>query len=235
MTEDAIVEINEINMYERFRALLSEPYSVQPPIPKTFFQDVPGADGSLDLSTAISGRTIYERREIIMKFCCLQPSASWPGVLSEIMREFHGKEGKIIFGNDMGYYYIGRLSVSDYERNGEVGQFVITANADPYKYERSSSMDPWIWDTFNFETGVIREYSDLIVNGTETIVIHGTEKWIIPNFIVSGTINVMFEGNTYQLKAGTTKNYMIAIKPGKNYLQFSGNGVVSIDYRGGIL
>lgn len=233
--DEAIVEINGINMLKKFKALLSETYSVQPPELKSFYKEVPGADGSLDLSTAIAGRPTYERREITMHFTCIHPKDRWPGIISEILTEFHGKEGKIIFRDEPVYYYIGRMTVSDYERSGDVGKFTINMSADPYKYEILSSLEDWLWDTFDFETGIIREYGDIGVSGTETLMIEGTEKWVIPEFIVTGEISVAFEGKSHQLKAGTTKNYAIVIKPGKNELIFSGNGTVSVSYRGGVL
>lgn len=233
--DEAVVEINGINMFEHFKAPLAETYSVQPPEPKSFYQDVPGADGSIDLSTAISGRTTYERREIKMDFSCIQSVDKWPGIYSEILREFHGKEGKIIFHDDPGYYHIGRMSVSDYERTGEVGKFTIIANADPYKYEITSSLEDWRWDEFDFETGIIREYKDIRVEGEQRLTIYGTEKWIIPEFTVSGMISVTFMGKTYELKEGITKNYSIILKDEDNQLIFNGNGTVSVNYRGGIL
>lgn len=235
MLKEAIVTINDINMYERYRALMAEAYSVQPPAVKTAYKDVPGADGTVDLSTALSGRPIYERREITMKFSCAHHGENWPGVLSEILQNFHGKEGKIVFGDDPMYYYNGRMSVSDYERKSGVARFTITANADPYKYELRSSLEDWLWDELNFETGIIREYGNIKVEGTYTLMVYGTERWTIPELTVSGQVSVTFEKKTYELKEGTTKIYGIVIKNGENQLVFSGNGTVSVNYRGGVL
>ena len=52
------VSINGIDMLSTYRMALANRHCVQPPVPKTFYQDIPGADGSLDLSTAIAGRII---------------------------------------------------------------------------------------------------------------------------------------------------------------------------------
>lgn len=229
------VRINDIDMYETFKAPLAERHSVQPPVPKTFFQDVPGADGSLDLSTAISGRPTYERREITMTFNSLHAIENWPTVLTRILKEFHGKHGKIVFADEPDYYYVGRMTVSDYERNRDVGSFIISANAEPYKYEIYSSLEEWLWDPFNFETGVIRSYGKIIVNGEHKLMIPGTEKWVIPEFTATGSISLKFEGQNHVLTAGTTKIYGVVIKEGLNELFFSGKGTVSVDYRGGVL
>lgn len=222
-------------MFETYKAPLAERHSVQPPEPKTFFQDIPGADGSADLSEVISGRPTYKRREITMSFNCEQSESKWATVFSEIQRQFNGKEGKIIFEDDQDYYYIGRMSVTDYERNRKVGSFTISVNAEPYKYELLSSLEPWLWDPFNFVKGLIRNYAGISVNGSYTLTIPGTEKWIIPQFIVTGSLSVTFEGVTHQLAAGSNKIYSIAVKEGDNILTFTGTGTVSVDYRGGIL
>lgn len=229
------VTINGIDMFKTYHAPLKELHSVQPPALKSFFQDVPGGDGSVDLSTANSGRPTYERREITMNFKCEMPMNRWTTTMSEILRNFHGKEGKVIFEDEPDYYYIGRMEVSDYERVVQTGAFVITVNAEPYKYELSSSLEPWRWDSFNFKTGIIRSYGSLQVDGERELIIPGRERWAIPEIEVTGNLSLTFRGVTYQLKEGKNKLYDVVIKTGENRLIFTGSGTVSVNYRGGIL
>lgn len=229
------VQINGIDLFSIYRSVLTEKHSVQPPVLKSFFRDIPGADGAADLSTVISGRPTYERRQITMNFQSEYAENQWAAMFSEIMKEFHGKEGKIIFGDNPDYYYFGRMEVSGYERIRTTGKFTITANADPYKYEMTSSLEPWRWDSFNFRNGIIRSYGKITVNGSKILNIHGLERWVVPVFIVEGNVRVSFEDRTYDLKPGTSKIYAIAIKPGENILKFDGTGTVSVDYRGGKL
>lgn len=229
------VTINGIDMFKTYHAPLKELHSVQPPALKSFFQDVPGGDGSIDLSTANSGRPTYERREITMNFKCEMPMNRWTTTMSEILRNFHGKEGKIIFEDEPDYYYIGRMEVSDYERVVQTGAFVITVNAEPYKYELSSSLELWRWDSFNFKTGIIRSYGSLQVDGERELIIPGRERWVIPEIEVTGNLRLIFRGVTYQLKEGKNKLYDVVIKTGENRLIFTGSGTVSVNYRGGIL
>lgn len=229
------VKINGVDMFQTYHAPLRELHSVQPPELKSFFQDVPGGDGSIDLTETNTGRPTYKRREITMKFQCEMPMKQWPSTVSKILSKFHGKEGKIIFEDNPDYYYVGRMAVSDYERVVQTGIFTITANAEPYKYELLSSLEPWRWDPFNFRTGLIRSYGNLNVNGTRELIIPGTERWVIPEMEVTGSLSLTFEGTTYPLKAGRNKLYDVVIKAGANRLMFTGNGSVSVNYRGGIL
>lgn len=229
------VSINGIDMLSTYRMALANRHCVQPPVPKTIYQDIPGADGSLDLSTAIAGRMIYERRVITLNFGCGYPMDKWPEVFSEILRNFHGREGKLTFNDDPMYYYAGRMTVSEYSRARTFGTFTISVNADPYKYELTASDEDWLWDSFSFEKGVIRDYKELEVNGSLSLTVPGTQRWVIPEITVSASMTVSYEGKNHELKQGTNKIYDIVIKEGENMLMFTGTGTVTISYRGGIL
>lgn len=229
------VSINGIDMLSTYRMALANRHCVQPPVPKTIYQDIPGADGSLDLSTAIAGRIIYERRVITLNFGCGYPMDKWPEVFSEILQNFHGREGKLIFDDDPMYYYTGRMTVSEYSRARTLGTFTISVNADPYKYELTASDEDWLWDSFSFEKGVIRDYKDLEVKGSLPLNVPGTQRWVIPEITVSSAMTVSYDGKDYELKQGTNKIYDIVIKEGENMFMFTGTGTVTISYRGGIL
>lgn len=229
------VSINGIDMLSTYRMALANRHCVQPPVPKTIYQDVPGADGSLDLSTAIAGRMVYERREITLNFGCGYPVGKWPEVFSEILQNFHGREGRLIFDDDPMYYYAGRMTVSGYSRIQTLGTFTISVNADPYKYELTASDEDWLWDPFSFETGIIRDYKELRVDGSLSVSIPGTQRWVIPEITASNDLTITFEGKSYELKPGINKIYGIVIKEGENQLVFAGNGTITISYRGGIL
>ena len=121
-------------------------------------------------------------------------------------------------------------------------KIVIDYNADPYKYEIFSSLEPWLWDPFNFNTGIIREYGDLKVNGELELTIVGTRKPVVPAITVSNdgfaTMLVYFNNSLtpIELTAGTTSRVLnIVIKEGLNTIRFVGHGSVSVDYRGGRL
>lgn len=125
------VSINGINMLKTYKMALKERHCVQPPEPKTLYQDIPGADGSLDLSTAISGHMVYSRRKITLNFGCGYEIDRWAGIFSEILRLFHGKNGKLIFDDDPDYYYYGRMTISKYSRVQTLGTFTITVERNP--------------------------------------------------------------------------------------------------------
>jgi hypothetical protein len=114
-------------------------------------------------------------------------------------------------------------------------------DCDPYKYDRFSSLEDWEWDSFNFETGVIRDsYKDIKVAGnTVQKFIEGsampvTLKCIVSN--VTGSANfVACNGKAYSLKEGENRFPDVLIGEEGVDLYFTGTYTVSINYRGGSL
>lgn len=204
------------------------------PEAKTNSADIPGADGVLDLTEAM-GPVRYKNRELQMVFDVPGTPDKWHNITSMIANHLHGQRLKVILDTDPYYYYIGRLSLDSGKSNYLINQITISGDMDPYKYELQSSMEDWLWDPFNFRTGIIRNYKNLNVSGSRTVNIIGRRKPIVPTIITNAAMAVTYLGKRYELQAGEQKVYGIMITEGANYLVFSGEGTVSIDYRGGIL
>lgn len=130
---------------------------------------------------------------------------------------------------------LGRVTVNALESDRKTATISLKAVCDPYKLEITGSLDDWLWDTFNFETGIIRDYKALPVDGTLTLTIPGTRRPCIPTITASSAMTATFGGKEYALTAGDNRISGICITEGDNVLTFAGNGTVSIDYRGGRL
>ena len=212
---------------------------ISPPNPKTVYIDIPGSDGVIDLTESLTGDVKFENRTIKCEFIVLDARNRWSNIYSEIMDFLQGQLMKVIFDEDPTFYYIGRLKVNEWKSDKATSTITIEGNVEPYKLEMFSSLEDWEWDLFNFETGIIREYESIRVDESLTFTIEGRRKAVVPSFIVQsddGTgLNVVFDGTTYHLPDGTSKVLNIIIKDGINTLYFTGNGMVSIDYRGGRL
>lgn len=209
-----------------------------PPNVKTVKVDIPGADGILDMTESLTGEVQYNNRTGSLEFQ-VENRSRWYDVYSDIMDYMHGQQMKAILDDEPVYYYKGRFSVNEWKSDKYRSKIVINYDVEPYKMEKFSSLEDWEWDTFNFETGIIREYDNLRVDGTLAFTIPGTRKSVIPAYTVvsdDGTgLKVKFNGLMYDLPDGTTRVVNIVIKSGENILEFIGSGTVSIDYRGGRL
>lgn len=216
-----------------------------PPSPKTKYVDIPGADWHLDLSTALTGDIAYEGRTGSFEFIVDNGQLSdynastWYMLYSEILNYLHGKLIKARLEDDPSFYYQGRFSVNQWKSEPHNSKVVIDYTVSPYKYEAFSSLEDWEWDSFNFETDIIREYKDLKVNGSLEFIIYGRRMKVTPSFIVNSSdkkgMKVTFNGTTYDLPDGTSRVVNIQTVEGENKLKFTGNGTISIDYRGGCL
>lgn len=233
------VSFNEKHSYNDWGLTLKSRPIISPPSPKTIYINVPASDGVIDLTESMTGEVKYENRNITCEFNVIDARERWSNIYSEILDYLHGREMHVILDEDPTYQYIGRFVVNEWKSNKVTSTIVIEGSVEPYKMELFSSLEDWEWDSFNFETGIIRDYKDLKVDGELTFEIEGRRKSVVPEFIVKsddGTgLKVEFEDMTYDLTDGTNKVLNIIIKEGMNTLNFTGNGYVSIDYMGGRL
>lgn len=229
------VTINGCHALRDLGLALSRTDCAQPPEPKAVTQDVPGGDGTLDLTDGLTGRTPYANREITMELGRGLDRNRWPGAYSKVMALFHGRKVRVVFDDDPDYFYTGRATVSDYARVQTLGTLIVTVDARPYKYEVYGGLDKWRWDHLNFRTGIIRNYRALKVDGRLDLRIKGRSMEVIPVITSDSAMTVEWRGARYGLSPGNNKIYDIAISEGENVLTFVGHGTVSVDYRGGIL
>lgn len=116
-----------------------------------------------------------------------------------------------------------------------MSQITLSGKAEPYKYDTQSTSEPWLWDTFNFESGVIQQFDSVSVDGTQTVRLIGKGVGSEPIFNVSNSENLKltYNGIYYDLVDGKNRFPDIFISKGDSVeLSFSGTGSVSIDYRG---
>lgn len=225
--------------YRDWGLILKSRPVISSPSPKTVYVDIPASDGIIDLTESLTGDVKYENRTITCEFNVLDARKRWSNIYSEILDFLHGQQMKVILDEDPTYYYIGRVKVNEWKSDKKTSTITIEGNVEPYKLEMFSSLEDWEWDSFNFETGIVRDYRNIRVDESLTFTIEGRRKTVVPSFIVQsddGTgLKVKFNGTTYDLLDGTNRVLNIIIKDGTNTLYFTGNGTVSIDYRGGRL
>ena len=228
--------LNGKHTYTDYGLYVTNTNPVEPPEVKAEYIEVPGRNGQIDLTEALTGYTVYNNRQIVLELGGRKRSQDWPGFMSNFLNDLHGKSVKVIFDNDPSYYYQGRATVeSDYEKGNEIARFTLTINAEPYKYSNQSTTEPWLWDPLSFVDGVNRYYNQLQVDGTAQIQVLGSEMPVIPVFTTSAAMQVKFGGKTYDLAAGNNKIYDIVLMNQAYTLTFTGTGTVSISYKTGRL
>lgn len=228
------VNFNEINSYNDLGLILKSKV-IGVASPKTEYVSIMGRNGDIDLTNALSDLIYYNDRTLQFEFMSLDPM-DWSGVASEVVRKIHGKKMQIILDEDPQYFYIGRVKVDNVTTNKKALLFKVTCICEPYKYNIDNGGGNWLWDTFSFEYGVIRDYSKIDINGTESVIVEVEDMPYIPTIVSdSDNLTVEYEGVVYQLVQGNNKfDDMIMTKFSK-VLVFKGKGSVSIIYQGGVL
>jgi hypothetical protein len=134
--------------------------------------------------------------------------------------------------SDPVYYYTGMCTINSFKSSKRLGTIVIDCDCAPYRLDKNGNGEKWLWDTFNFQTGVIRT-SAFTVSGSLTVSLTNQRKIVSPTFTCSAATSVTFDGNTYSLPKGTTTILDIRLKEGENSITFNGNGTVKVEYQGG--
>lgn len=220
---------NDFGLYIKSKVIKSPP-------PQLHKIEIIGRDGSIDISDMLSGQMRYKERQIDIVFRFIDAENMRTGMLTDLQNFVHGKAIKFIFNDDQAYFYEGRMTVDDPSVNGMALDINSTIIAQPYKRSIESSADDWLWDPFDFETGVINELHSITVDGTATVTIIGSPYQDNPVITVSSAMTVSYDGGSpISLAIGSQKVYSIIITEGEHEFVFTGNGTATIDYRGGLL
>lgn len=230
-----------VHTYDDLGLILKTYYIPEPKV-KDKRISIPFASGSVDLTEG-AGYIPYEDRDGI-SFEFLFKNKDYEDFnykIQNINNMLHGRKLQIILDTDPAYYYNVRLHLDETKRDKIFSNVTISGTADPFKYDITASNEPWLWDTFNFYTGKIEETTaDVIVNGTKNVVIHAGSVLTSPSFYVyeSTGLAVTFDDTRFNLPKNNTKAYELyrfpQIKVGDTdkTLTFTGQGKVSIEYRG---
>lgn len=223
------------NTWDDWHLIPSSRPVFNPPAFKEKFIDVPGINGQLDISTLLTGgEPTFNNRQGSFEFIVENDFMPWDVLYSEIANYLHGRNVQAILEDDPDWIYQGRFTVNEWRSNKNFSIIVIDYTAQPHKQDLSTSIEQWEWDPFDFYTGVIQEYADIVVNNT-TVIVVGRQKQVSLSIISSAIMTVTINGVARTLAIGTNVFPDLALVEGNNTLIFSGVGTVSINYRGGSL
>lgn len=230
------VTIGTKNTWDDWHLIPKSRPIVNPPAVKTNYIEIPGSDGVLDLTTALAGRPLFKNRTGTFDFYTDAEFKNWAVLYSEILVYLQGQKLRMVLEDDPTYYYEGRFTVNNPTMDANFTTMSIGYDVGPYKKDLANTLDEWLWDDFNFETGIIRYYKDLQIDGETLVRMVGMMMPTTVLIHVSNTpMTVTFQEVTYTLVRGANTVPDIVIADGENHLTFTGNGVVSIEYVGGLL
>lgn len=230
------ITIGDKNTWDDWHLIPATRPLFNPPTVKENMVNIPGGDGVLDLTASLAGRPTYNNRTGSWTFYVQNGFKDWSVLYSEIMVYLHGQTFKAILEDDPAYFYEGRFSVNQWKSDKDYSQIVINYNVGPYKKEINNTGSDWLWDPFNFETDIIRNYKNLSVLTSLTVVVEGDMMDSVPVIIASASgMQVTYEGKTYSLSKGANTIPQIVLHSGENTLIFAGQGTITIENTGGRL
>lgn len=249
------ITFGDKNTWDDWRLVPASRPLFNPPAQKVKTLDIPGGDGVIDLSQALTGYPVYQNRTGSIEFIVMNDFKPWHMAYSDIMDYLHGQTMRAILEDDPEYFYEGRFTVNAWKSEKDWSRLVIDYDVGPYKWKNLSSIDNWLWDPFNFQNGVIQAalFRNIAVT-TEMkeieldAVMYGRAP-VCPRFIVQSSagrgVHVRFVNRqlsidlTKLLQDGTIQIpefILFGDYGGTIYLWVDeGTGTVSVDFRQGRL
>lgn len=206
------VLFDNLHSYTDFRLLLTSK-KIEVPATKTETIEVAGADGVLDL-TDFFGEVKYSNRHLTFEFATNVDKNEFITLFSEIQNALHGKRMKIILDDDPDFYYIGRVSVNEWQADRNIGLVTISCDCEPYKYK------------------LYKTILSVNVKDELEVIYTNLRKQVTPIFTSSGNVKIEFEGQSYSINQGTSTIPDIVFKAGKNIVKYTGVNIsVTCEYQ----
>lgn len=206
---------NEYNTWYDWRLTLTAK-DVTPPELKTNYIELGGVSGTLDLSEALTGEVAYNDRIVTASFWTSEGTFQERVVLCrDIIAALHGKKVQIIEPDDPEHYFLGRVRVKSQTFDQVHAELDIEAVCDPWRYAVEETKRTV--KVAGEQAGVV-----LSNNGVRTIC---------PDLLVTGEVEIAFNGATVTLTDGAYKLTDLRLKQGLNVLHLDGSGSVTFTYR----
>lgn len=215
------ISFGEQHSYYQFDLILSS-VTIPPAKPKTLYYDIPGADGSVDMTETVGGIRFYDRE---CKFVfTMNPAGKLTDTAfeekkTEVSNAINGRQCKITLDKDPNYYYLGRCTVDEFLSDKRIRQIVVKAKVAPYKMKQHETI------------AVFSPTAEPL-----TIYIQNARKTVSPEIeCTEDGCSIVWNGASYPLASGTQKFLDIQFVEGVNKMQISGSGTVTFRYHEGDL
>ena len=189
------------------------------------YAEVPGHDGPLDLSTALTdGEPYYGSRE----FEATLESSEGTRLereerINQMINRLDGWRFNIILPDDSNHYINGRVRVEKLYNDLAHASVRISATCDPWRYNNSETV-----------VGLIAT-----ANEQTTSLINTGRRSVVPTIKVAESASLKFnvgtETRTWTLSAGDYNIPDIYLKNGSAPLTYSGSGQITLTYREAVL
>ena len=205
------ITFGSYHSYDDFNLLLVSKEVGSPNVKVTEIE-IPGADGTLDL-TDFFGEAKYDNLTHKFQFQTIVPQSNFLSLFSTIKNAIHGKKQRIILDDDPSFYYVGRCFVSAFTNAKNIGTISIECECDPWKYKLN-------------QTVISRE----IVN-SGTVILTNSRKRAVPSITTTASMTISFGSGSWSVSAGTTTIPELELVEGSNTVTVTGTGTITFAYQ----
>ena len=199
-------------------------WSLSEPSYKSNFVAVPGRDGDLDLSTALTdGAPRYSNRTLTATFECSEGTRlEREDTINTMVNWLDGWRMDITLPDDDDHYITGRVHVKREYNDLVHAAVTVTATCDPWRYSDR----------------------DMVVKLTATeavqtaVLTNSGRKTVVPLLVIEGegaSINLTFGTASWRLGAGAYQLPDLVLDQGSATLTYSGTGTLTFTYREAVL
>ena len=204
------VKFGNQHSWNDFSLILSEK-KIGSPSPKTETIDIPGGDGVLDL-TEFFGEVRYNNRPLEFVFSTKVPQSEFLALFSRVQNALHGQKMRIVLDDEPEWFYVGRITVSEWKSDKAIGKLTIDCDCEPYKTKIN-------------ETVIFAEVTE-----ETTVILPNSKKRVVPTIDITGTVNLTYGVNFYALSEGRYDLPAVILENGNNSILLSGTGTAMFSY-----
>lgn len=208
------ISINGTNLYQTDHIIL-ESVDIEMPQAKISKVSIPGRNGDLDMSEALTGFVMYENRTITVQLGIGGKDAYVKK--NNILMNYVGKIVQVSFSHISGYYK-GRCTVKSIEIDNDLHTTVVLSfDCEPFRYEDAPIT------------------KNVTLNGqTTTISCPNLQMPSQPTVTTSSQTTIRYESQQVTVSKGEHL-LPFSLAPGSNELRVTGTGMFKITYQRGIL
>lgn len=205
------ISFGNYHSYDDFNLLLVSK-EVGSPSVKSREIDIPGADGSLDL-TDFFGEAKYENLTHKFQFAAIVPHNNFLSLYSNIKNKIHGKKLRIILDDDPAFYYVGRCFVSAFTNEKNIGTVAVECVCEPWKHKLNQT--------------IVQK----TISGSGTVTLSNSRKRAVPRITATASMTIRFGGSSWTINAGTTTIPDFELTEGSNTVTVTGTGTITFAYQ----
>ena len=201
------------------------------------FVEIPGMDGSYDISDYLRADTAYTDRSGSFEFVVDNDHEDWLTVYRALITFIHGQRLKMTLEDDPEWYYEGRFTVDEWKSEPARSKIAISYRVAPFKYSiYGDFVQNVLWDTFCFERDMDFSilYHITLDNETTSIDIesYGVRSAIMVKLISGTGGNATFCGVSRTINSvGEIVTLGQGSRVGSDRLTITGTGVFDIGWR----